>query len=214
MLRILSPLTKLFTAKENIAVTSEGIENLGAIGFLESSFVPVYLRDSQVLTIWEGTTDVLCWDFVRALQTCKNEIDLLGSWCIASFNSASQSSSMLYDQNMDFREAMNKLILIYNKLYPILVEISEGTSISKIHEENLREIVMVTCHLIVSCLLIRIVCWRGTEELLNCFIAWVESPYLISGELLDFKKQSYAGKLAMLGQPNSDQVTNWPRPKF
>jgi len=29
--------------------------------------LPQLLRDAQVLSIWEGTTNVLCADFVRAI---------------------------------------------------------------------------------------------------------------------------------------------------
>lgn len=44
------------------------VEFFGALGYMEDSFIPVGLRDAQVLPIWEGTTNVLCHDFLRALQ--------------------------------------------------------------------------------------------------------------------------------------------------
>ena len=53
--RILSPISKLFTAKDCLFVISEGIEGLGGIGYLEDSGIPSYLRTGQVLPIWEGT---------------------------------------------------------------------------------------------------------------------------------------------------------------
>ncbi len=56
---------------------SEGIEALGALGYMENSNVPVYLRDAQVLTIWEGTTNVLCLDFLRAITSARKENDPL-----------------------------------------------------------------------------------------------------------------------------------------
>ena len=52
LLRILTPLVKLFTAKLCVALTSEGLECFGGVGFCEDSFLPVILRDSQVLPIW------------------------------------------------------------------------------------------------------------------------------------------------------------------
>ena len=53
---------------------SEGMEALGALGYMENSYIPVLLRDAQVLTIWEGTTNVLCLDFLRAIKsTDKND---------------------------------------------------------------------------------------------------------------------------------------------
>jgi putative acyl-CoA dehydrogenase len=38
MLRILTPLLKLFTAKQSIAVVSESLESLGGTGYMEVSF--------------------------------------------------------------------------------------------------------------------------------------------------------------------------------
>lgn len=64
---MMTPLLKLYTAKMCVEWMSEGIEALGALGYMENSNMPVMLRDSQVLTIWEGTTNVLCLDFLRAL---------------------------------------------------------------------------------------------------------------------------------------------------
>jgi len=37
------------------------------MGFIERTGLPNLLRDAQVLSIWEGTTNVLCGDFVRAI---------------------------------------------------------------------------------------------------------------------------------------------------
>ena len=67
-LRMLTPLLKLYTAKENIKLSSEVIESFGGVGYLEDSGIPKFLRDAQVLSIWEGTTNVLSLDFLRALK--------------------------------------------------------------------------------------------------------------------------------------------------
>jgi alkylation response protein AidB-like acyl-CoA dehydrogenase len=67
LLRMMIPLLKLFTAKDAVSVVSEGLESFGGLGYIEGTGLPVMLRDSQVLTIWEGTTNVLCMDFVRSL---------------------------------------------------------------------------------------------------------------------------------------------------
>ena len=64
-LRLITPVLKLFTAKEAVAVVSEGIESFGGVGYMENSRMPVILRDAQVLTIWEGTTNILSLDFVN-----------------------------------------------------------------------------------------------------------------------------------------------------
>ncbi len=68
LLRFLTPVAKLFTAKQSIQYASEHIETFGGIGYLEDSGIPVMLRDVQTLSIWEGTTNVLSLDMLRAAE--------------------------------------------------------------------------------------------------------------------------------------------------
>jgi acyl-CoA dehydrogenase len=67
LLRALTPLAKLTTGRQAVAVASEVVEAFGGAGYLEDTGIPMLLRDSQVLTIWEGTTDVLALETLRAL---------------------------------------------------------------------------------------------------------------------------------------------------
>lgn len=68
LLRFLTPVAKLYTAKQSIKYASEHIEVFGGIGYLEDSGIPVMLRDVQTLSIWEGTTNVLSLDMLRAAE--------------------------------------------------------------------------------------------------------------------------------------------------
>lgn len=68
VLRILTPLTKLYTAKQCVAAASETLESFGGAGYVEDTGLPKLLRDSQVLSIWEGTTNVLSLDTLRAID--------------------------------------------------------------------------------------------------------------------------------------------------
>lgn len=68
LLRLLTPSAKLLTAKQAIAVASEVLECFGGAGYMEDTGLPVLLRDCQVLSIWEGTTNVLSLDVLRALK--------------------------------------------------------------------------------------------------------------------------------------------------
>lgn len=67
-LRLLIPLVKLFTAKEGVSIASEILESFGGAGYVEYTHLPVLLRNAQVLSIWEGTTNVLALDVVRAIK--------------------------------------------------------------------------------------------------------------------------------------------------
>jgi acyl-CoA dehydrogenase len=68
-LRLLLPITKLVTGKQAIAGASEAVESFGGAGYIEDTHLPVLLRDAQVLPIWEGTTNVLSLDTLRALRS-------------------------------------------------------------------------------------------------------------------------------------------------
>ncbi len=65
--RALIPIAKLTTGKQAVAVTSEAIESCGGAGYVEDTGLPRILADAQVLPIWEGTTNVLSLDTLRAL---------------------------------------------------------------------------------------------------------------------------------------------------
>jgi alkylation response protein AidB-like acyl-CoA dehydrogenase len=64
LLRILLPIVKATTGKQAAAFASEVIEAFGGAGYVEDTGVPALLRDSQVLPIWEGTTNVLALDLL------------------------------------------------------------------------------------------------------------------------------------------------------
>jgi alkylation response protein AidB-like acyl-CoA dehydrogenase len=62
LLRLVTPLTKLVTGKQAVSVVSEVVESFGGAGYVEDTGLPQLLRDTQVLPIWEGTTNVLSLD--------------------------------------------------------------------------------------------------------------------------------------------------------
>jgi len=66
-LRLVAPLAKAATARLAVAAASEYLECFGGAGYVEDTGVPRLLRDAQVLPIWEGTTNVLAVDTLRAL---------------------------------------------------------------------------------------------------------------------------------------------------
>jgi putative acyl-CoA dehydrogenase len=76
LLRFLIPVAKLYTAKQAIAIASEALEAFGGAGYVEDTGIPRLLRDAQVLSIWEGTTNVLSLDTLRAMERS----DALAAW--------------------------------------------------------------------------------------------------------------------------------------
>jgi alkylation response protein AidB-like acyl-CoA dehydrogenase len=65
-LRALIPVAKLTTGKQAVSIASEALECFGGAGYIEDTGLPRLLRDAQVLPIWEGTTNVLSLDLLRA----------------------------------------------------------------------------------------------------------------------------------------------------
>lgn len=68
ILRLFTPICKLFTARAAIQTASEVIEGFGGAGYIEDTGIPIHLRDAQVFPIWEGATSVLSLDLLRVYQ--------------------------------------------------------------------------------------------------------------------------------------------------
>lgn len=69
LLRLLTPLVKLCTGRQSVAVCSEALECFGGAGYVEDTGLPMLLRDAQVFSIWEGTTNVLALDALKVAAT-------------------------------------------------------------------------------------------------------------------------------------------------
>ena len=74
-----------------MTVASEVLESFGGAGYVEDTGLPVLLRDSQVLPIWEGTTNVLALDTLRAIGPTQSIAPLVVATiaCLMSLHDAS-----------------------------------------------------------------------------------------------------------------------------
>ncbi|KAI0517541.1 very-long-chain acyl-CoA dehydrogenase [Xylaria bambusicola] len=91
LLRVITPLLKAYVTKQAIPLIYACMESLGGVGYLENSEseymnIARLFRDACVLNIWEGTTDVLATDFIRALKHPKAGADGIRAldWVIKS----------------------------------------------------------------------------------------------------------------------------------
>ncbi|KAF3483919.1 acyl-CoA dehydrogenase [Arthroderma uncinatum] len=84
LLRLLTPMAKARTALRAIKGVRASMENLGGIGYLENEDpilnVARIFRDTCVLSIWEGTTEVMADDLMRVVKgrqgpDCLNALD-------------------------------------------------------------------------------------------------------------------------------------------
>ncbi|KAF2214095.1 hypothetical protein CERZMDRAFT_111041 [Cercospora zeae-maydis SCOH1-5] len=72
LLRLCTPLAKMLTAKAAIHGLQECMENLGGVGYLENEDpalnVAQIFRNANVLSIWEGTTNIQADDVLRIIK--------------------------------------------------------------------------------------------------------------------------------------------------
>lgn len=68
LLRALTPVVKLYTGKKSMQIASEVIEVFGGAGYVENTGIPRLVRDAQVFSIWEGTTNILSLDMLRSFE--------------------------------------------------------------------------------------------------------------------------------------------------
>lgn len=123
---ILNPVAKMFLAKESLKVISEGLEAFGGIGYIEDSGLPAYLRNSQVLTIWEGTTNFLCTLFAKELQIRgEPAMEKIATWLRYIIDmSFMHPSEVIVEKKKIIFHPFKKMVLLYNALMPLLRTIS------------------------------------------------------------------------------------------
>ncbi|PLR96104.1 isovaleryl-CoA dehydrogenase [Bacillus sp. T33-2] len=68
MNRLLIALLKMETAEQAIHFAHESIEMHGGNGYIEDFVTPRLLRDAQVLTVWEGTANILGLEILRLIK--------------------------------------------------------------------------------------------------------------------------------------------------
>jgi alkylation response protein AidB-like acyl-CoA dehydrogenase len=74
LLRLMTPVAKMYTGKMAVAVASEGLECFGGQGYIEETGLPGILRDAQVLPIWEGTSNIMSLDVLRSATKSGGEV--------------------------------------------------------------------------------------------------------------------------------------------
>jgi alkylation response protein AidB-like acyl-CoA dehydrogenase len=103
-LRLVAPLAKLVTGKLAVAAASEYLESFGGAGYVEDTGVPRLLRDAQVLPIWEGTTNVLSLDVLRALARGEGTDPLLGRLAAAAATAEGAEAGLFAAHLADLRD--------------------------------------------------------------------------------------------------------------
>ncbi len=79
LFRLLVCLGKFWVCKRAVYHVNEAQECLGGAGYIEESILPRLFRDAPLNSIWEGSGNIQCLDFIRALQREEQASDVLVS---------------------------------------------------------------------------------------------------------------------------------------
>jgi hypothetical protein len=105
---ILTPLVKCYGSEASLNVIAQAIQVLGGVGYTQEYPVEQYLRDSKILTIWEGTSFIHANDLIGRKMRMK-EGAAFAAWMkdIKDFIDANKS-------NPSFEKEMKQLAKAYD----------------------------------------------------------------------------------------------------
>lgn len=125
LLRALVPIAKIVLGKMAVIVASDCIEAIGGAGYIEESGFPQLLRDAQVLPIWEGTSNILVHDVLRAQQKERALVTLLRDL-------SERANNLMIDEGDALRVLRSRLTQISEK---VMTAVAKGEDQSSLYLE-------------------------------------------------------------------------------
>ncbi|XP_018411012.1 PREDICTED: acyl-CoA dehydrogenase family member 11-like [Nanorana parkeri] len=166
LLRLLTPVAKLYTGKQAVAVISEGLECFGGQGYMEDTGLPAMLRDAQVLTIWEGTTNILSLDVLRSVIKSQGQV-------LGGFFSAVQEKLEASSNVPELSQPTSKLLLALQHLKSFTQ--LAGTKGSSFMELAARDFAYSLAKIYIGSLLVEHAAWaEATDSSIYCAQRWSE----------------------------------------
>ncbi|WP_198969841.1 acyl-CoA dehydrogenase family protein [Xylophilus sp. ASV27] len=93
LLRILTPLIKFRACRDARKVTGDAMEVRGGCGYIEEWSDPRLVRDAHLGSIWEGTSNIVALDVIRAVRR-EGSLPVLRAHCEALLAEAAQAPSV------------------------------------------------------------------------------------------------------------------------
>ena len=123
---ILTPLVKCYGSEASLNVIAQAIQVLGGVGYTMEYPVEQYLRDSKILTIWEGTSFIHANDLIGRKMRMKEGAPF-AAWMqdIADFVEANKNHAAFAEEMQNLArayEAAVKVKDIYGKWYANMAE--------------------------------------------------------------------------------------------
>jgi putative acyl-CoA dehydrogenase len=73
--RLATAVTKYWVCKRAPALVGEALECLGGSGYVEESLLPRLYREAPLMSIWEGSGNVMCLDVLRAMGRSPESVE-------------------------------------------------------------------------------------------------------------------------------------------
>ncbi|KAL4483592.1 hypothetical protein ABPG72_016873 [Tetrahymena utriculariae] len=191
LLRISSPLLKLYSGKDVVRLCSEGLEYFGGLGYMENSHLPNLFRDSQVLAIWEGTTNVLCLDFYRAIVN-NSSMDSYVKFIQSILLNVVSNENGLISKNM-FKDNYTILVNEFNENQQQLNNLILSKEFPK-YSHHLREVLFNFVRVFIGVLLLEHAMISGRDKDVDIFTRWLNiSPKHVVNLSYDVQKVKKIG---------------------
>ncbi|XP_077153202.1 acyl-CoA dehydrogenase family member 11-like isoform X2 [Ranitomeya variabilis] len=166
LLRLLTPIAKLYTGKQAITVISEGLECFGGQGYMEDTGLPTLLRDAQVLTIWEGTTNVLSLDVLRSVIKSQGQV-------LSAYFSSTQEMLEASSNVPGLSQPVSRLLQALQNLKVFTQKAGERGS--NYMELAARDFAYSIAKIYIGCLFVDHAAWVGAKESdVYCAQRWSE----------------------------------------
>ncbi|XP_073527624.1 acyl-CoA dehydrogenase family member 11-like isoform X2 [Phyllobates terribilis] len=166
VLRLLTPIAKLYTGKQAVAVISEGLECFGGQGYMEDTGLPTMLRDAQVLTIWEGTTNILSLDVLRSVIKSQGQV-------LSAYFSSTQEMLEASCNVPGLSQPVSRLLQALQNLKVFTQK--AGVRGSNFMELAARDFAYSLAKIYIGCLFVDHAAWAGaTESDVYCAQRWSE----------------------------------------
>lgn len=166
LLRLLTPALKGVTAKTAIAGLAECMECMGGVGYLENddqlfNLARLY-RDANVLSIWEGTTDMMAHNVLRVVfgKTREQVLEAVGGWI----------NGVLADGSGRFRQEREWLKMLWGEWKGMVRETEKGEI-----EMRARGVMEQLAGVVQGALLVADAESDGDEIAADVLAAWLES---------------------------------------
>lgn len=168
LIRVLSQITKAYVCKPSVALVFSCMEALGGVGYMdneEQEYLNVsrIFRDVSVLPIWEGTTDVLSTDTIRALKHPK-----AGQECIAALDDVVGKAAAFSEVTLKGWDAVQE----WKELRAKIVNTAQADLMGEA-----RDLVWALGDILVSLLLYVDAMSDGNAAAQEIFVRFVEQKY-------------------------------------